>query len=91
MIECKVNRYFGHFEGDAQTYRGPDEVKNLRENRDCIENLARSLTSSSLVTAEELEKIDEEVKALIDDAVEKARAASEPDAEDLETDVYVEY
>ncbi len=91
LIECKVNRYFGHFEGDAQTYRGADEVKNLRENRDCIENLARSLTSSSLVTPEELAKIDEEAKALIDDAVAKAKAAAEPGVEDLETDVYVEY
>ena len=91
LIECKVNRYFGHFEGDAQTYRGADEVKNLRENRDCIENLARSLTSSSLVTPEELAKIDEEAKALIDDAVAKAKAAADPGVEDLETDVYVEY
>ena len=23
LIECKVGRYFGHFEGDQQTYRGP--------------------------------------------------------------------
>ena len=29
LVELKVNRYFGHFEGDAQTYRPDDEVKNL--------------------------------------------------------------
>ena len=91
LIECKVNRYFGHFEGDAQTYRAPDEVKNIRETRDCIVNFARSLTESSLITQEELDKIDEEVKALIDDAVAKAKEAAEPTEEDLETDVYVEY
>ena len=91
LIECKVNRYFGHFEGDAQTYRGPDEVKNLRESRDCIANFAGSLTSSSLVTADELAKIDEEVKALIDDAVDQAKKAAEPDTADLLTDVYVSY
>ena len=91
LIECKVNRYFGHFEGDAQTYRGPDEVKKLRESRDCIANFARSLTSSSLVTPDELAKIDEEVKTLIDDAVDKARKAAEPDAADLLTDVYMSY
>ena len=91
LIECKVNRYFGHFEGDAQTYRAPDEVKNIRETRDCIVNFARSLTESSLITQEELDKIDEEVKALIDDAVAKAKEAAEPTKEDLETDVYVEY
>ena len=91
LIECKVNRYFGHFEGDAQTYRGVDEVKNLREQRDCIESFARSLTSSSLVTEEELAKIDQEVAGLIDDAVAKAKEAAEPAGEDLETDVYVSY
>ena len=36
LLECKLNRYYGHFEGDAQTYRGPDEVKKLRESRDCL-------------------------------------------------------
>ena len=91
LIECKVNRYFGHFEGDAQTYRGAGEVKNLREQRDCIENFARSLTSSSLVTAEELAAIDGEVAELIDNAVVKAKEAAEPTAADLETDVYVSY
>ena len=91
LIECKVNRYFGHFEGDAQTYRAPDEVKKLRESRDCIANFSRSLTSSSLVTPDDLAKIDKEVKTLIDDAVDKAKEADEPDAADLLTDVYVSY
>ena len=91
LIECKVNRYYGHFEGDTQTYRGPDEVKKLRETRDCIANFARSMTSSSLFTPDDLAKIDEEVKALIDDAVAKAKEAENPDSEDLLTDVYVSY
>ncbi len=91
LIECKVNRYFGHFEGDSQTYRGPDEVKKLRESRDCIANFAGSLTSSSLVTPGELAKIDEEIKSLIDDAVAKAKKAAQPDAADLLTDVYASY
>ncbi len=33
LVEVKLSRFYGHFEGDAQTYRGPDEVKNLRESR----------------------------------------------------------
>jgi pyruvate dehydrogenase E1 component alpha subunit len=31
LIEVKLSRYYGHFEGDAQTYRAPDEVKHFRE------------------------------------------------------------
>src|ERR671936_2089602 len=46
LIECKVGRYYGHFEGDQQTYRGPNEVENLRRERDCLDNLARRATES---------------------------------------------
>jgi pyruvate dehydrogenase E1 component alpha subunit len=91
LIECKVNRYYGHFEGDAQTYRAPDEVKKLRENRDCISQFARSVTSSGLVERGVLEEIDGQVLAQIDAAVAKAKAAPKPAAAELLTDVYVSY
>ena len=37
LLECKVNRYYGHFEGDAQTYRGTGEVEDIRATRDCLD------------------------------------------------------
>ncbi len=43
------------------------------------------------ITQEELAAIDEEVEALVNDAVLKARAAAYPAPEDLLTDVYVSY
>jgi TPP-dependent pyruvate/acetoin dehydrogenase alpha subunit len=91
LIECKVNRYFGHFEGDAQTYRAPDEVKKIRETRDCITRFVQKVTSSGLLERGELEHVDLEVIALIDDSVAKAKAAAKPLAKDLLTDVYVSY
>src|ERR671910_2012989 len=91
LIECKVNRYYGHFEGDAQTYRAENEVENLREEKDCLKLFAKRVTEAGLVEKEELEKIDEEVKALIDKAVEEAKAGSEPGEDQLLTDVYVSY
>jgi TPP-dependent pyruvate/acetoin dehydrogenase alpha subunit len=91
LLECKVNRYFGHFEGDAQTYRAPDEVKNLRETQDCIRGFTRRVTSAGLVEAEQLAQIDQEVAQLIDDSVMKAKAAAKPQASELLTDVYVSY
>lgn len=36
LIEVKLTRYYGHFEGDAQTYHDPDEVKHHRETRGCL-------------------------------------------------------
>jgi pyruvate dehydrogenase E1 component alpha subunit len=91
LIECKVNRYYGHFEGDAQSYRAPDEVKKLRETRDCIANFADRVTSSGLVDAGDLAKIDEEVDALIDTVVQKSKDAAKPADPELLTDVYVTY
>jgi pyruvate dehydrogenase E1 component alpha subunit len=91
LMECKVNRYFGHFEGDAQTYRAPDEVKKLRDTRDCIRGFAGKVTSAGLVDSDELAQIDQEVVRLIDDSVVQAKAASKPEAAELLTDVYVTY
>ena len=91
LIECKVNRYYGHFEGDAQTYRAEDEVKKVRENRDCIENFAQRAIAAELVNEDELASIDREISALVDEAVIQAKAAPKPGVEDLLTNVYESY
>ena len=91
FIECRVNRYFGHFEGDAQTYRPPDEVAKLRETRDCIDKFARAIMENPGVNKATLEGIDEDVTALIDSSVAAAQSDPRPGAEDLLTDVYTSY
>ncbi len=91
LIECKVNRYFGHFEGDAQTYRAENEVEEVRKEKDCLMLFRGRVTSAGLVEDEELDRIDEEVQQLVDEAVEEAKAAPEPDPDKLLTDVYVSY
>ena len=91
FLDCQVNRYFGHFEGDAQTYRGPDETKTLRDNRDCIAMFSRRVTESGTLSESELAVIDREVGQLIENAVADAKSASRPEPEELLTDVYVSY
>ena len=91
LLECKLNRYYGHFEGDAQTYRGPDEVKKLRESRDCLAMFRSKVTEAGLLDAADLDAIDSEAEAQIDGAVAKAKVAAPPTAADLLTDVYVSY
>ena len=49
LLEFKLNRYYGHFEGDAQTYRGKDEVKKLRESIDCIARFRTRVTETKLL------------------------------------------
>jgi pyruvate dehydrogenase E1 component alpha subunit len=91
LLECKVGRYYGHFEGDQQTYRAPNEVEDLRRERDCLVSLSRRVTEAGLVERYELEEIDREVAELIDNAVVEAKAAPDPTPADVLTDVYVSY
>ncbi len=91
LIHVQTNRYYGHFEGDATTYRAPDEVRKLREQRDCLQLFRARVTEAGLLDAEQLDEIDTAVDTLIDEAVQGAKGAKPPPAEQLLTDVYVSY
>ncbi|HHZ68142.1 MAG TPA: thiamine pyrophosphate-dependent dehydrogenase E1 component subunit alpha [Alphaproteobacteria bacterium] len=91
LLESKLDRFFGHFEGDAQTYRGKDEVKILRETKDCLVKFRNYVTDSGMIDEAQLESIDKSVLQLIDEAVNEAKAAPKPSESDLLTDVYVSY
>lgn len=91
LIEVKLTRYYGHFEGDAQTYRAPDEVKHFREHNDCLMQLRERIIRAGQAQASQLDQIDSEVELLIENAVLKAKSAPKPSAADLLSDVYVSY
>ncbi len=91
VIEVDTCRFYGHHSGDAQLYRGKDEVRNLRENRDCLKYFRTRVGESALLGAAELQAVEDEVAALIDRAVATARAAEPPDESALLSDVYVSY
>ncbi|GAB2477605.1 thiamine pyrophosphate-dependent dehydrogenase E1 component subunit alpha [Xylanimonas ulmi] len=90
LIEVKFTRYFGHFEGDQQTYRA-DEVADARANLDCLKRFRARVTQTGELTGAQLDGVDADVARLIDEAVAEAKAAPPPTAADLETDVYVVY
>lgn len=91
LIEVKLTRYYGHFEGDAQTYRAPDEVRHYRETRDCLMQFRERTTRAGLLQASTLDAIDAEVEACIEEAVVRAKADPKPSPADLLSDVYVAY
>ncbi|MCC0189990.1 thiamine pyrophosphate-dependent dehydrogenase E1 component subunit alpha [Pseudomonas aeruginosa] len=91
LIEVKLTRYYGHFEGDAQTYRDSDEVKHYRETRDCLKQFRERTCHAGLLSASDLDAIDAEVEARIEDAVQRAKNDPKPEPDDLLRDVYVSY
>jgi pyruvate dehydrogenase E1 component alpha subunit len=90
LVEMKFTRYFGHFEGDQQTYRA-DEVEHARAELDCLVRFAARVTETGELAQADLDAIDAEIGAEIDKAVNDAKAAPLPTEADLLTDVYVRY
>jgi acetoin:2,6-dichlorophenolindophenol oxidoreductase subunit alpha len=91
LVECKGMRYYGHFEGDQQTYRAAGEVDEVRRTRDCLVAFARRVTDAGIVDDDDLAAIDASVAQLIDDAVAQAKAGDDPTPDEVLTDVYLSY
>ena len=83
--------YFGHYEGDTQAYRGPDEVKKVKEECDCIVMLTAAIIRAYACAAAELERIDTQVLRASKRRSRYAQSAAKPNLSDLLTDVYVSY
>src|SRR5258707_10313241 len=54
LIEMKFTRYFGHFEGDQQTYRA-GEVEHARAQLDCLKRFAARVIETSELTQANLD------------------------------------
>lgn len=90
-IELDTERYFGHFEGDPQRYRGKGELDRIRAERDCLKAFRARVAEAKLLDVQDLDAIDKEVADLIEASVVEARAAPAPDPATVADDVYVEY
>lgn len=91
MLHVRLARYYGHFEGDATTYRAPGEVDQLRERQDCLRRFRSRVTDAALLQAADLDAVDHAVAGEVDGAVRHAKAAPLPTEAELLTDVYVSY
>ncbi|ARA97016.1 MULTISPECIES: thiamine pyrophosphate-dependent dehydrogenase E1 component subunit alpha [Geobacillus] len=91
LIECKTYRNYGHFEGDAQTYKTPEEKRRHLQELDAIEKFRNYLLASQLCSEQELVEIEQNVAKAIEKAVTFAENSPFPTEEDLLRDVYVSY
>lgn len=91
FLHVRCLRYYGHFEGDATTYRPRDEVRNERKYRDPLNIFRARVTQGGMLDVAALDQVDASVARLIDEAVAEARTAPLPELATLTTDVYVSY
>jgi pyruvate dehydrogenase E1 component alpha subunit len=90
-IELDTERFYGHFEGDPQRYRGEGELDRIRAERDCLGAFRKKVTEAKLLEDGDLDAVDAETRALIDEAVDEARAAPLPTPAMVLEDVYISY
>ena len=91
LLHHKVMRYYGHFEGDATTYKAPDEVASYKATKDPLMLFRRRVTEAGLLDADALDEIDRAAKSRIEQCVAQAKSAPMPGEADLLTDVYISY
>ena len=88
LLECKTYRWLGHFAGDpGDAYRTKEEVEAWKEK--CpIKKLKTKLVEEGILSEEEINRIDEEVKREVEEAAEYAINSPYPSSEELVKDVF---
>ncbi|QUD90401.1 thiamine pyrophosphate-dependent dehydrogenase E1 component subunit alpha [Phenylobacterium montanum] len=90
-LESRCKRFLGHFVGDPQAYRTPEELAEARA-ADALPRFRFGVTEAGLLSQDELDAVEAAVLAEIEDAVQVALAAPFPDpGRDLTRDVYLKY
>jgi pyruvate dehydrogenase E1 component alpha subunit len=89
VIEASAIRFYGHFEGDAGLYRTPEQRQEYRDTRDPLRIFRERI--QGLVDQADLDAVDVQAAAEVDEAVVYARAAASPHPSQVLTDVYATY
>ncbi len=89
FLEMKTYRYRGHSMSDPAKYRTKDELEEYRL-KDPIESTKKKLLEEGWATEEEIEVINERVKAEVDESVQFAEESPWPDDSEVYKDIYVE-
>ena len=86
FVEAATYRWHGHYEGDPEKYRSPEELAEWQQRDPLVITRARLLGRG--VEPGRLDQIEAQVRARIDAAVDAARKAPPPDMAVLRSSVY---
>lgn len=89
VLEMATYRYSGHSMSDPGTsYRTREEIQEVRQTRDPVTSFKEKIIAAELATAEELKKMESDIRAVVDENVKKAKSDKEAGLEELTTDIY---
>jgi pyruvate dehydrogenase E1 component alpha subunit len=88
LLEYMIDRWTGHYIGDPQKYRDPKDIKEVRKN-DPVAMFQNRLLEEKILTPEYIEKLEQSIKAEIEDAVEFAENSPPATPEQALENVYI--
>ncbi len=88
-LVANTYRYRGHSMSDAMKYRTKEELEQARQ-RDPIVQYEKRLRERKMIDDKWVESADEEIRRIVDEAIQFAEASPHPELPALYTDVYVE-
>ncbi len=89
LLEFRTYRYRGHSMSDPAKYRTKEEVEEYK-SLDPIEQVRTKILDRKYATAEDLEKIDAEIKVRVEESVTFAENSPYPEPSEIYVDVYAE-
>ncbi|MEZ0116325.1 UNVERIFIED_ORG: TPP-dependent pyruvate/acetoin dehydrogenase alpha subunit [Heyndrickxia coagulans] len=91
LIECVTYRNYGHFEGDAQTYKAEAEKAKQLNEKDAIVQFKKFVLEQNLFSEADINTLEQKVEQEIEEAVKFSEESPYPDPSELLKDVYVSY
>jgi pyruvate dehydrogenase E1 component alpha subunit len=93
MVECKCLRFRSHVEGAPDWIHGevrsPEEVEKLKK-RDPVVLFQKKLAQQEILTRQEIEKIDQEIDAEVEEMLKFCEESAYPEPSILDNALYAE-
>ncbi|MCG1360406.1 thiamine pyrophosphate-dependent dehydrogenase E1 component subunit alpha [Staphylococcus epidermidis] len=85
LIECDTYRKYGHFEGDEQKVKSPDD---RNEDKNATVEFRKRAIEENWLTEKEADEIEKAAEQAVEDAVKFAEESELPDEDSLYKDVF---
>jgi len=89
LLDIRTYRYKGHSMSDPQKYRTKDEVEDFK-GKDPIVQVLNTINENKLASEAQIKKIQEDVKAVVDESIKFAEESPDLEPHELYEDVYTQ-
>ena len=90
-MECRTYRYYGHTVFDNPLSYRTQEEQDYWRTRDPLKLFRERVADGGLVSLVELDRMDEEARDLMEEAIRFADESPMPEPPEIYDDVYVDY